>query len=54
MHSVNTAHRLAAITLALGITFGIVLALSDYAYAAPHSGMPSNMMGKAAQAKACS
>jgi hypothetical protein len=48
VQSVNTAHRLAAISLALSITFGIVLALSDYAYAAP-----SPMVGKAVPANPC-
>lgn len=53
MYSANTRERFAAVTVALGITFGIVSAMSNYAYSAPDLDMASQII-RAAAPKACS
>jgi hypothetical protein len=50
---VNAAEHLAAIIVALGITFGIVSGMSNYAYSAPNALGPSQIVVRDG-AKACS
>ena len=54
MNGMNAGHHLGAMTMAIGVTFGIVWALSNYAYTAGTVTNLSQMARQRAESKACS
>jgi hypothetical protein len=54
VNSVSASHRLSAIAIAISVTFGIVWALSNYAYPELTGAGSSPIVVRTAQAKACS